>query len=560
MNVNLANDVDSFMLTIGISFVLKPSLLLRSTSTNIANLRHVRSSKCEGNTRLLKMSTVIEPRKRAVNPRRNTRRMLVSKTWLMMAPSLIFLILILVGGLLLIVIPDEVNRRSQYELETYNAMSTGNLVRARNCLESLIQLSGDNPKPEYLYQLAILSEQSGDRERAYRLLQRLTLPGKSGYAQAHINLAEAMLAQPNLSPELLDETERHIRALLDQKPDDPIYLKMQARLELARKRPEDALKTYGLVLSRDASIGLPMGQILLDLKRKDEATKLLNSAKTRLRAQLDQDFENVMTRLQLAEADLLLGQYQDAARTLQSGITLGDPTNRLRQAMCVVLARWAESLGTKIEDLNQRTNLLVQGLSFDPTNPLLLNQFWKLAMEDLGSDPNQILKLRVLGANLSILDAMSGVQQLKAGNKAEAKRSLSMAVKKSPDLYVLLNNLTTIGEMRTTEKNTLGVDLLSTLLEIDPTKANIRENRGLIYVKQEKYKEAAADLEQCLTSATNLQGVHYALSVAYEKIGDKAKADLHRAEAEKLLKPGARKLAEKSDDAKPEDAPKKAAS
>lgn len=461
-----------------------------------------------------------------------------------MAPALLFLLIIAIGGILLIAIPDEVNRRSQYEIETYNAMSTGNLIRARNCLESLIQLSGDNPKPEYLYQLAIISEQAGERERAFRLLQRLTLPGKSGYAPAHVNLAEAILAQPNATPAMLDEADRHIRSLLEQKPDDANYLRMQARLELLRKRPEDALKTFALILPKDASIGLPMGQILFELKRDDEAKRLLNSAKTRLRAQLDQDFENVSTRLQLAEADLLLGQYQDAARMLQSGITLGDPSNRLRQAMCVVLARWANSLGTKVEDLNQRTKLLVEGLSFDPTHPLLLNEFWKLAMEDLGPDPNQILKLRVLGANLSILDAMSGVQALKAGKKAEAKNSLTLAVKKSPDLYILLNNLTTIGEMRSTENNSLGIDLLTVLLEIDPTKSNIRENRGLIYAKQGKYKEAVADLEQSLDNPTNRQGIHMALSTAYEKLGDSAKADQHRQEAEKLLKPGTRKTAE----------------
>ena len=331
---------------------------------------------------------------------------------------------------------------------------------------------------------------------------------------------------------------------------------MQARLQLARNRPEDALKTYGLILDRDPSIGLPMGQILINLKREPEAKRLLNSAKTRLRVELDQNFENVDTRLKLADADLLLGEYQEAAKMLQSGITIGDPSNRLRKAMCVVLARWADSLGNKIEDLNQRLNLLVQGLSFDPTHPLLLNEFWKLAIEDLGNDPNQVLKLRVLGANLSILDAMSGLQELRLGKKADAKKSLESAVKKAPDLYVLLNNLTTIGEMRGNSKSNLGIDLLSVLLEIDPSKASIRENRGLIYLKMEKYPESIADLEQCVTASANEQALHMALSMAYDKTGDQKKADLHRSESERLLKASGRKVASKQDDTTKEEASK----
>lgn len=465
----------------------------------------------------------------------------------MMAPSVAFLGIIFLVGLALIVIPDEVNRRSQYELETYRALSSNNLVRAQNCLENLIQISGDNPKPEYLYQLAIISERAGDADRAFRLLQRLTLPDKAGYAPAHVNLAEVLLSQQNPSPETLDQAERHIRSLLVQKPDDPSYLRLQARLQMARKQPEDALKTYGLILDRDASMGLPMGQILISLKRDAEAKQLLNSAKTRLKVELDQNFENVDTRLKLADADLLLGQFQEAAGMLQTGITIGDPSNRLRRAMCVVLARWADSLGTKIEDLNQRLNLLVQGLSFDPTHPMLLNEFWKLAIEDLGNDPNQVLKLRVLGANLSVLDSMSGLQELKQGKKAEARKSLESALKKAPDLYILLNNLTTIGEMRSDSKSTLGTDLLTVMLDIDPTKASIRENRGLIYLKMEKFPESIADLETCVTNSANGQALHMALSVAYNKVGDKTKSDLHRAESERLLKASGRAVASKNE-------------
>ena len=70
-----------------------------------------------------------------------------------MAPSLFFMGIIILVGLALIVIPDEANRRTQYEIETYRAISANNIIRARNCLENLIQISGENPKPEYLYQL-----------------------------------------------------------------------------------------------------------------------------------------------------------------------------------------------------------------------------------------------------------------------------------------------------------------------------------------------------------------------------------------------------------------------
>lgn len=452
-----------------------------------------------------------------------------------MAPSLIFVIMIAVAALLLIVIPDESNRRLSYEAETYRAMNSGNLIRARNCLDSLIQLSGDNPRQEYLYQLAKLSSLAGDQDRSFRLLQRLTLPDRPGYALAHQDLAVMMLSQVQPSEDSLNEAERHIRSLLETRPNDPGYLKLLAQLELTRKRPEDALKTYGLMLDADPSIGVPMGKILLDLKRDEEAKRLLEQAFGRLKVKLDQNFENVDTRLQMAEALLLLKQFPEAARIVQQGITLGDPSDRLSQSMGIVLGRWAASLGTSIDDLHRKLNLLMQGLSISPTNPLLLDEFWKLAMKELGTDPDQIVKLRVLGTNPAVLDTIAGLIALRQNKLDEAKKLIESAVKRSPDLAVLLNNFSTVGEFKN-ESGSKGVELLSILLDIIPENVNIRENRGLIYLRQEKFAQAAEDLEKVVTVAPEKRTVHQALSIAYGKLGQKEKADEHASIAEALTR------------------------
>lgn len=469
--------------------------------------------------------------------RKASRKMLFNKTWTLMLPSILFLSLIAIFALALIVIPDDVNRRTQYEIETYRAMNVGDYQRARNCLESLIQLSEDNPRQEYLYQLAILSQQVGDGERAFRLLQRLTLPNQPGYNPAHRNLADIFLSQNPPTTASLDEAERHIQALLTQRPDDPEYLQLLARLQLLKKQPEDALKTYGLILERDPSIGIPMAQILLTLKREDEAKTYLNRAKERLQDQLDLNFEDGNTRLKLADTNLLLKDYQQAARILQSGIALGDPNNVFRRGMCIVLAQWADSLSNSIDDLNRRMNLLIQGISLDPTNPMLLDQFWKLAIKDLGQDPNQILKLRVMGANTNVLEAMSGLQSLQSGDVEKATESFRSALKKSPDLAILLNNLSTIGELRSEKNSDISVKLLNILVEISPENANIRENRGMILIRNKQFAEGIKDLESILTDSNNLKAVHIALSDAYSELGNREKADFHKVAAEKIDKP-----------------------
>ena len=357
-------------------------------------------------------------------------REIVSSRWLMMAPSLVFLVIIAIVALALIVVPDEVNRRTQYEAETYRAMSNGDFARARNCLESLIQLSEENPRPEYLYQLAILSQQMGDGERAFRLLERLTIPGKSSYAPAHLNLANAYLSQNPPTITSLAEAQRHIETLLELDKNNMDYVQLKARWQILSKRPEDALKTYESVLAQNASFAIPMAQILFELKRDDEAKRYLTASRTRIQASLDSDFENKQSRLRLADVDLMLKNYDQAARTLQNGMALGDESNQFRQALCLVLARWADSLGTGIEDLNKRMKLTIDGLSMDPTNPYLLDQFWKLTIKDLGKDPNQILRLRVLGANIAVLDAMAALQNLQNGKKEDARVQLMSVMKK----------------------------------------------------------------------------------------------------------------------------------
>lgn len=452
-----------------------------------------------------------------------------------MAPSLLFSLAIAIIGILLIVIPDESNRRLNYEAETYRAMQAGNLVRAKNCLDSLIQLSGDNPRQEYLYQLAMLSAQAGDQDRSIRLLQRLTLPDRPGYGPAHQNLASLILSQQQPSEESLEEAERHIRSLLETRPNEPSYLKMLAQLELLRKRPEEALKTYGLMLDADPAIGVPMGKILQDLNREDEAKRLLEQAVSRLKIKLDQNFDNVETRLQMAEALLLLKRFPESTRIVQQGITLGDPTNRLVQSLSIILGRWAASLGNTTEDQHRKLNLLMQGLSLNPTNPLLLNEFWTLTMKELGTDPDQIIKLRVMGTDPAVMDTISGLIALRQGKLDEAQKQISSAIKKSPDLSVLLNNFTTVGEFRN-ESNEKGLQLLTILLDINPNNTNIRENRGLIYVRQQNFEKAVEDLEKVVAQAPDKRTVHQALSLAYGKLGKKDLADKHGEIASALLR------------------------
>jgi tetratricopeptide (TPR) repeat protein len=468
-------------------------------------------------------------------------REIVSSRWLMMAPSLVFLGIIAVVALALIAIPDEVNRRSQYEAETYRAMSNGDFARARNCLESLIQISEENPRPEYLYQLALLSQQMGDGERAFRLLERLTIPGKSSYAPAHLNLANAYLSQNPQTITSLAEAQRHIEALLELDKNSMEYVQLKARWQLLSKRPDDALKTYESVLAQNASFAIPMAQILFEQKRDEEANRYLTASRSRIQAALDADYENRQARMRLADVDLMLKNYEQSARTLQNGMALGDESNQFRQALCLVLAKWSDSLGVSIEDLNKRMKLTIDGLTLDPTNPYLLDQFWKLTIKDLGKDPNQILRLRVLGANIAVLDAMAALQNLHNGKKEDARIQLAAVLKRSPDLAVLLNNLSTIGELQNKDKSTFSIDLLTMMHEILPDNKNILENRGMIYVRQAKYAEGLKDLEIALPGSSNKVAIHMALSESYDKLGNKEKADEHRKIAERLANPN-RKL------------------
>jgi tetratricopeptide (TPR) repeat protein len=201
-------------------------------------------------------------------------------------------------------------------------------------------------------------------------------------------------------------------------------------------------------------------------------------------------------------------------------------------------------------------SLLIQGLSLDPTSPMLLDQFWKLAIKDLGQDPNQILKLRVMGANTNVLEAMSGLQSLQNGDIENATESFRSALKKSPDLAILLNNLSTIGELRSEKNSDISVKLLNILVEISPKNANIRENRGMILIRNKQFTEGIKDLESILTDSNNLKEVHLALSDAYSELGNREKADFHKVAAEKIDKPN---LAQKNENADEEKNDKPAA-
>ena len=69
-------------------------------------------------------------------------------------------------------------------------------------------------------------------------------------------------------------------------------------------------------------------------------------------------------------------------------------------------------------------------------------------------------------------------------------------------------------------------------LELSPGEYRFRETRGQIFAKQKNWQAAVDDLEAALNAMPETPGIHATLAQAYDALGQKDLAELHREQSQ----------------------------
>jgi tetratricopeptide (TPR) repeat protein len=131
----------------------------------------------------------------------------------------------------------------------------------------------------------------------------------------------------------------------------------------------------------------------------------------------------------------------------------------------------------------------------------------------------------------TILEAV-GTVAATVGELDKSKDYLQRAIKKDPRNSIAWNNYAWILLQGPETDLQAALEAVNKALEIRPDEFRYRETRGQALVRLGRWQEAIADLEYAANGMPESRDIHLSLAKAYDALGDKQLAQVHREHAE----------------------------
>ena len=455
----------------------------------------------------------------------------------------------LVGGLLavLLVLPilmgvawsalwGQRSVASRYRLAVNAAIEEKDYGRVQLFERKLSQLGVDTKLSEFNTAQAL--ERDGQIAEAYERMQRLAPLEAPGYPPAHFWIIHHLLSRELAVS--ADDAQRLASSHLDQLASLGIkgrQLDMtRAYLLAGANQLEEAAAILKPLIHSDPLAAIERFRLNLSLARRDEAR---------------QDAIVVRQHMQRRSRNgepVTSDDYQWWAAAEEF---LGDPARARR-----VLREWL-----RLDPLNEDARSGLAALSVAEFDHLVSSfdlppgEFARRIREafESASVPDQI-KLRLaalyhqrqtraglaavfdeLTASSDLPPALAEVLGTSAGMSGEwdrAQACLEQAVAGDPRNAVAWNNLACVLLQQPDAGLDASLAASERALQLQPLDYRFRETRGQIFVRLGRWQEAVEDLEYALNGMPDVPAIHRSLGRAYDALGDKHLAAIHRRHAE----------------------------
>ena len=248
----------------------------------------------------------------------------------------------------------------------------------------------------------------------------------------------------------------------------------------------------------------------------------------------------------------LVGNYELAAQSFREHLAASeqiDPDD-VRYIVDLHLS-WSDSL--KIVDtetkrineqaLKKRLEILESVFEYAATDLRLLIRVGQIAKLPSAQSRNAKEKLQKILAEkpkaLIALRFVMGVGAMQQGDVEEAKRHFRKAHESSPNTPAMMNNLA--FTIASSENGSLeeALALINRAIEVDPDNPELRDTRGMILVKQEKWNLAVNDLQFALSKGiADTKSALQNLMKAHQELGNQEQVDQIKAVLQKVVSKG----------------------
>lgn len=451
-----------------------------------------------------------------------------------------------VAGACLAVLPRggsglTVQMQERYSAAIEEAIRSNDLDTAELFLHKLLQLN--DKRADVRYRLALLAERRGQRERAATLMAELAPDNHTGHAGAHLWRAKQLLASKRewTSPEI-DIVVHHLQGAQRDPVSHDEAANLLGQLYMARQQYAEAAAQFSELVKSKPHLGLMLAKAYLGQGNQHLVKRELASTVEHLQKQLQQNPGNSDIRLWLAEAYRMQGLLEQADQTLRGGLD-GDQAQRFRLALAdLCVLRFDTASTEKDASPDARFEYLEEALQLVPNHQRALVRlagFVKHEGEQGSIARAEVERALASGKAAALLHMVLGTKAAQDRDLAVAKLHLSQARELEPNSPVILNNLAWVMAHQDPPQLKDALVLINTARHQAPQDPRIRETRGQILVKLERWQEALVDLEIALRDLAGNPELHATLALVYEKLGDKQMAEQHRQRTDAQPKPTA---------------------
>jgi tetratricopeptide (TPR) repeat protein len=368
------------------------------------------------------------------------------------------------------------------------------------------------------------------RQKARAIMESLAPRDKQGFGPAHFWMGLFLVNNAQFGDDSDELAKAHFLRSLQAKSNVVESNMLVGGIYYRRQQYKEAEQHYSAAVGERPEVWLSLAHIHALQGNKDQAVRDAEKAIEYYQRQVDKDLDNTRARQLTAEALMFLERFDEAARTLEKGVTLTtDP--RYRNQLGRVYFWWAENVRRRPEGkASDQQFLLTTSFAYDPGNVMLLRRLISGTKGDEAEATMMRGILRALlarGQALSIVDLLLAVDAEARGQSSAANRYLVKGREIEPRLPTQVAELARSFVVFPPFHEKDAMDLLAVGLRVWPRDSDLLSCRGYLRARNGQYMEALVDLESALTQKPNDRQLHFTLSQVYRNLGNPEKAQYH---------------------------------
>jgi predicted Zn-dependent protease len=415
------------------------------------------------------------------------------------------------------------------------AAKENEFATARLLANQLVR-NGVRSEPEVAFKYCKLLASDNDLERANAMIETLAPNDAPGYPPAHGQraVAYAGLVVRGAGPQYLEPLLWHLNHTNDRR-DEKIALAWATYYRFTQQaRPY--LNSMQIAAEANPEHWFSIANELVAGRDINNAKQALKNAQDAYRRQLGANPLSIPSRLGLIQALVRLQQFDDARKTIQTGMEFHPDNRDFQRAMGgLEWASYLAMLDGKRTDEELLTQLKLvttypdqQSLAFDQ----MVNLYGKTNRPESKQEIRQILEANAAAApDNAILQLALSTLAILDSRTDDAIALLEKTLELDPKIHLAKNNLAWLLAERDPEQLDRPLQLAEEAVAAFPSKPNYLDTLGKILFQKRDYQRAITELERALPGMPepDKPAIRERLAEAHEALGNTSLAETYRA-------------------------------